>query len=157
MSKTSDFLAHLDKVPQTPAQLQEASGEDRKTVGNRLNILKGQGMVRRVADGWVTTVKATAAANASTTTAPLPVDAKTGIEVKRGAKKATKKRTANRRSPKVAAAPSNGAILSFFIDDDFDLQICRKDGTGEAAVIAREEALRLRDFLNQVGDLMRLA
>jgi len=47
-------------------------------------------------------------------------------------------------------------MFSFFLDDDFDLQVCRKDGEGEAAIIPRLEALRLRDFLNRVGDVMRL-
>ena len=35
-------------------------------------------------------------------------------------------------------------------------QLQDASGEGEAAIIPRLEALRLRDFLNRVGDVMRL-
>lgn len=140
MSKATDFLAHLGESPQSSAQLEEASGEDSKTVSNRLQVLKGMGAAKRTADGWVKVIKSNGShAPINETAAPPP--------------KKKKKRAAER----VARKPGEEeAMLSFFLDDDFDLQVCRKDGTGESAIIPRQEALRLRDFLNQVGDIMRL-
>jgi DNA-binding IclR family transcriptional regulator len=51
------------------------------------------------------------------------------------------------RRPRADVPAAAAPVFAFFIDDDGDLQICRRDGDGEAAVIARAEALRLADFL----------
>ena len=150
MSKATDFLSHLGEAPQSREQLAEASGEDQKTVSNRLTALKAMGLAQRTADGWVRIVKSNGGAEqVNGSVAPPPKAARK--------KRVAKRHTSRRRAAEAAAAEIEEATLSFFIDEDFELQICRKDGTGEAAIIPREEALRLRDFLNQVGDLMRLA
>ena len=144
MSKATDFLAHLGEAPQTSEQLQDASGEDSKTVSNRLTQLKGMALAKRGKEGWIATGKAIVATDATMTVAVPPP---------KGSKQ---KRTYKKRVARNTPSSEEVAMFSFFLDDDFDLQVCRKDGEGEAAIIPRLEALRLRDFLNRVGDVMRL-
>lgn len=73
--------------------------------------------------------------------------AKKGSGKKRPAKrKAPKKRKAARRAKTpVASEP----IFSFFIDEDSDLQIARRDGVGESAIMPAAEALRLAAFVER--------
>lgn len=144
MSKAIAFLGLLQETPRTRAELAEESGEDVKTVTNRLKVLRVKGLVKRTGDGWVKVIKANGAAEPmNDTPAPPP--------------KAKRKKSRSKRVSKAAEPREEEALFSFFIDDELDLQICRKDGVGEAAIVPREDALRLRDFLNQVGDVMRLA
>lgn len=144
MSAATDFLQYLGEDAQTNAQLQEASGLAQPTVNNRLTALKLMGLVKRTANGWVTVVKANGS-EPPVNDSPIPPP------------KAKRETVRAKRVTKAAAPPEEDAMFSFFLDDDFDLQICRKDGQGDAAIIPRQEALRLRDFLNQVGDVMRSA
>jgi len=72
MSKATDFLAHLGEAPQTSEQLQDASGEDSKTVSNRLTQLKGMGLAKRGKEGWIATGKAIVATDATMTVAVPP-------------------------------------------------------------------------------------
>lgn len=73
-----------------------------------------------------------------------------------GATKPPKKKKKARVQKSVAAPRSNGAdhTLEYFIGESGGLRIVRADGKGEPALIGREEALRLRDFLNQCTVLL---
>jgi hypothetical protein len=60
-------------------------------------------------------------------------------------------------APAADTAPDDGPVFAFFIDDDGDLQICRRDGEGDGTVIARAEALRLADFLARLRPVLEAA
>lgn len=136
MSKSSVFAAHLTDFPQNSAQLQEASGESLKVVSNRLTVLKGKGLAKRVKDGWIST----------------------GVAPTEKREQSTAKKTKQPRAERtVAALVEEEAMFTFFLDDERDIQICRRDGEGEAAIIPRAEAIRLRNFLVALGQVMEAA
>lgn len=136
MSKLDEFVARLSDTAQTTAQLVIATGESSKTVGNRLQVAKARGLVVKTASGWIL---APAAPKIEMTPPAAP------------------RKAAKRKKRDIAVSLADEAVFSFFLDEDCDVQIARRDGMGEAAIIPRQEALRLRDFLNQFGEVMRSA
>lgn len=61
-------------------------------------------------------------------------------------KKERKAKKAKKRVKPMPAEPDR--LFSYFLDEDSDLQITRRDGIGDAAIVPKSEALQLLAFLD---------
>lgn len=144
-----DFLAHLSETPQSRDALVEASGLDAKTVSNRLTMLRKKTLIKRTGDGWVRTAAAPPQEDAVHADDPKPRKPRKAKKA-RGERKARRKR----RAPQLAEPADH--TLDYFVDIDGDVQIVRRDGEGDAAIVPRRDALRLAAFLQRVRPVLEL-
>ena len=159
MKISQQLLVYLlsQSEPATIDAVAAGTGLERRIVGSNINSLaKGKrGLVGRKGKGKAVMffIKDRAAAEAGAATA---ADSSPSKRTKKPRKAKTKR---TRRTKKAAKRPVAIAIpeFTYFLSDEFDVQIVVADGEECTAILPVADSLRLRDFLNRVSPLLEAA
>lgn len=149
-----------ESAPISLDALVKKTGVDRLKLISNLTRFNKVGVVKRIGKGLSVTYTIADKTAAENLVAGKRAHSKAEKPTKRAYKKRSVKRSKKktRKTQKRAAVPPPvETVFSFFVDEESDVQVARTDGEGDATILPRADALRLRDFLIRVSPMLEAA